>query len=334
MREFDRIRLAAWASRLPAGIHLRLASTRDPRSRELEAFAAALGAALPEVIVQRLSGDENPWPWLEAGDTGVRFGAVPGEHTLDLLLGLLAGDYAGARLPAARQALLEAVRAPAALTLFVAPGCPHCPQAMGTWTTLAARCPPLGLTVLDAALFPEAARAAGVAAVPALVLDATWRWTGAIPTDDVLGLLATRDASALSAAALEGIIKDGRAAEVARLMTAHGTIFSAFVELLTHAKWPVRLGAMVVVEELQELDAVLASRLAPALRGRFQGLGTAVQGDLLHVIGEVGGPDQADFVTAIASARGSKELREAARDAAARLAERHASLKPMGRSDP
>jgi glutaredoxin len=318
-------RLASWASRLPAGAHLRLAPTQDPRSGALEALAAALGAALPGLVVQRLSGAETLWPWLEAGATGVRFSARPEGPKLDLLLGLLAGDYAATPLSAGREARLAAVRAPATLTLFVAPGCPHCPRALETWVTLAARCPPLGLTVVDAALFPEAAREAGVAAVPTLVLDAAWRWTGAIPTDDVLGLLATRDPARLGAAALEGMIKDGRAAAVARLMADQGSIFPAFVDLLAHAQWPVRLGAMVAVEELQVLDAALAASLAPALCGRFQGLAAAIQGDLLYIIGEVGGPDQADFVTAVAAAPGSGELGEAAREAAARLKSRHGS---------
>lgn len=326
---FEPTQASFWAGRLPDGAVLHLVRTADPRSQALEAFAADLGAALPRLAVQRRRDEEAVWPWLEAGDTGVRLSLVPDGPKLDVLMGLLAGDDAARSLPAARQRRLEAVTAPAALSLYVAPGCPYCPRALAEWSSLAARCAPLRLAVLDAGLFPEAAREAGVAAVPTLRLDDAWRWSGDIPVDDVLELLGGRDPAALGAAALEGLIKDGRALDLGRLMAAHGRIFPAFVDLLTHAKWPVRLGAMVAAEELQERAPDLARRLAEDLRGRFDDLDAAAQGDALHVIGEVGGPEQLAFADRLAALHDTapSELQEAARDAATRLRARHPGAK-------
>ena len=114
------------------------------------------------------------------------------------------------------RALLEAMTLPATVRLFIAPGCPFCPQALSQWIALARSGSLLRLHIIDGALFPEVAQDANVQAVPTLIFDDHWRWSGRIPVGDVLEQLATRDPSRLSADALDGIIKEGRAEAVAR----------------------------------------------------------------------------------------------------------------------
>ena len=177
----------------------------------------------------------------------------------------------------------------------------------------------LRLHIIDGALFPEVAQDAKVQAVPTLILDDHWRWSGRIPVTDVLEQLATRDPSRLSADALDGIIKEGRAEAVARAMIEKATLFPGIIDLLVHDKWPARLGAMVVMETIAEADPPLAARVVPLLQARYDRLDDPARGDVLYVIGETGDHQAVPFLQKIAAHSTNPEIRQAASEALAAL---------------
>ena len=63
-------------------------------------------------------------------------------------------------------------------------------------------------------------------------------------------------------------------------------MFPSLIELLVHDQWPVRLGAMVTVEELAAVDADLAQALIDRVWDRFEAAGNPAKGDMLYLIGE------------------------------------------------
>jgi hypothetical protein len=105
-------------------------------------------------------------------------------------------------------------------------------------------------------------------------------------------------------------------------MQTHGAIFPAFVELLTHPQWPLRLGAMVAMEALVESDPTLAGTVVPLLMERFSALDEAAQGDALYVLGEAGDRETLALIQALPLDGAGDELRQAAREAAASIAAR------------
>ncbi len=307
------------ATDLPPGTRLQLTLTQHARSDAFQAFTHQLKTAVPAIAIQTdVTADPEP-PWIETGN-GIRFHALPeGDKLVSFIAALKPLDSTDAGLRPEHHELLTQMTLPAEIRLYIAPGCPFCPQALQEWVSLARASDKLRLQVIDGALFPETAREENIQAVPTLILDNHLRWSGRIPTNDVLEQLATRDPARLSADALDGIIKDGQAEQVARTMIENGNLFPAIIDLLCHSKWPVRLGAMVVMETIAATDPPLAAQVVTLIRQRYDHLDDPVRGDVLYIIGETGDHQAVPFLQDIVACSTNSEVRQAALEALATI---------------
>jgi hypothetical protein len=86
-------------------------------------------------------------------------------------------------------------------------------------------------------------------------------------------------------------------------------------DLLTHPKWPVRLGAMVVVETLGDQNPALARQVVGPLQKQFNTADPMAQGDILHIIGQAGDSPVIPWLESIGSTSENPEIKEAATDA-------------------
>ncbi len=177
----------------------------------------------------------------------------------------------------------------------------------------------LQLTIIDGSLFPETLQALGIRAVPAILLDDRFRWTGSIPLEEIIKAINTRDPVSLGAASLENILKEGGAGRLAVMMLESNQLIPAFYDVLTHNKWPIRLGAMVVMEEIAETNPDLAAEALSPLWGRFHQVSAQIQGDILHVFGEIGDPRAVLWLEAVLAGKFDPEVKEAAQDAIKRI---------------
>ena len=190
-----------------AALTCELVLTGDKRSRDLQAFTRELSQLWPALMVTTTRADGDHPPYMDLGD-GLRFQGVPEAKELAPFLDALAGLH---ETPLEEhRALLGRMQLGDELRLYVAAACPHCPRAVRQWAALARSGSHLRVRVVDGALFPEEARRDGVKAVPTLVVDTDWRWSGQIPVGDVLRQLVDRDPAKLSAEALEGLLKEGQ----------------------------------------------------------------------------------------------------------------------------
>jgi len=324
MKPEDRERLQQLAKNLPTDIRLHLTLTRHDLSERFQTYGRQLQDAVPGMdLVTAVENASEP-PWMETA-AGIRFHALPEGDKLDSLVNALRPpDGYDAALPAAQRAWLERMPLPAEIRLYIAPTCPFCPQVLQQWVALARTGRQLRLSVIDGALFPEKAREDKIQAVPTLVLGPHLRWSGRIPVNAVLEQLATRDPGRLSSEALDGLIKEGLADQVAQAMLTEGHLFPSLFDLLTHPKWPTRLGAMVVMETIAAADPELAAEAVPVLRQRYDRLEDPVKGDVLYILGEVGDQRLSPFLHDVAGASGNPEVRQAAREALASIQQRQA----------
>jgi len=299
------------------GTRVRLLETRDGRSAEMAEFCKRLAALVPQVALTREEGDGNEHPLILLPN-GVRYQGIPRGNEMSPFLQALAGQLPplSDRL---RTRLEAAVHAPAELDLFVTPQCTFCPGVVRRVMPLALASRRIRLTVVDAFQFPEIAKHRGVQAVPTLLLDGQFRWTGDVPLEEVVDLLSTRDPASMGPAALEMLLKEGAARHLARMMADRHRVFPALIELLCHEQWPVRLGAMVAIEELNALAPDLGREAIDTLWDRFESVSDAVKGDILFLCGEIGGPQIAASIRAVLRGGASEEVREAAEEALAKL---------------
>lgn len=123
---------------------------------------------------------------------------------------------------------------------------------------------------------------------PTVLLEDQFRWTGSIQIQEVVDMILNRNPSQISAASLKAMFEDGSAVAVANMMLDRGEIFPAFMDLLVHEKWPVRLAAMVVFETIAEENRKLAGQTIPFLWDCFSRAEDTVKGDILYLLGNAG----------------------------------------------
>jgi len=90
------------------------------------------------------------------------------------------------------------------------------------------------------------------------------------------------------------------------------TIFPAFYDLIIHDKWPVRLGAMVVMEEIADHNPALASQVIDFLWGRFH---QQPEGDILYLLGEIKDRRAVSWLKEVLGGEYNEEVKEAAEEA-------------------
>ncbi|MGQ9921707.1 MAG: thioredoxin family protein [Desulfobacca sp.] len=309
-------------SKIPGSLTLRLARNHRPESAALAAFVAAWQRLVPEVPVWPEDVPETAQPGFLIGEKW-RFHAVPTGSKLELFLEILqtvAGpppDLA----PSLRERWEKLPIAPE-LTIFVAPQCPFCPQMVRQLMPLSVANPAATVTLIDVSLFIEEARRQEIKAVPTVIVNDLYRLTGAFRLADLVDLAAKADPALLPTPILERMMQEGQAGVVGEMMLAQGQIFANFLPLIKHPEINIRLGAMVALETVGGARPELVAAILPALWQEVGGSDTAVQGDLIYLIGEWG---EGRWLQSLAAARqeaADPDVREALDEAVEKIRER------------
>jgi len=289
---------------------LELITTRDKRSRRFEEFTDYLERKQPDLKIHRNTGVDRDNPALLI-PPNIRLEALPTVKWETVFADLLRGnDQAFKTIET-----IESLNSPVHLKLYTTPSCPFCPGVISELLPLVYKQTLLNLTIIDGEMFPEKASIDQVKAAPTLILDDSVRWTGTVNMTEVLSIIRDRDPVILGADSLRTLIENGAAEELARMMVGSGKIFPAFLDLLTHEKWPLRLGAMVAFEYLMELNQDLGDEVVETLWTRFEKLDDSVKGDVVHLFGQSCSEKTISFLRIILNGSYSKSVLEAAEEA-------------------
>lgn len=300
---------------LSHGIIIGLVSSDGNTGKLFKEFCDELTRLVPGIQIKREEAAIQDPPRILLGDN-LRYQAVPTGYELQPFLdALTALDSDNLKLTDPVKSRLKKNKLPAKLTVFIAPQCAFCPQVVQRLITLPLTDDKLQLTIIDGSLFPEALQSHGIRAVPTILLDNEFRWTGLIPLEEIIDAITTRDPVSLGAASLENILKEGGAGRLAAMMLESKRLFPALYDVLTHDKWPTRLGAMVVMEEIAEANPDLAAEGLNPLWDRFQHVSAQIQGDILHVFGEIGDSRAVSWLRTVLAGKFDCEVKEAAKDA-------------------
>ena len=296
-------------------VRIGLLVTEHEKSGLIEKFCDELSQLVPSIRIEKEEGHPGEIPTIKIHD-GLWYQAIPAGTELAPFIKAI--KMLGSAIPRIDEDLkdrLASVDLPTSLIIYVAAQCKFCPEAVRHLLPLLTLNSNIRLTVIDAADFPELSEKENIQSVPTLILEGQFRWAGSIQISEIIDVMANRDVSMLGAASLEMLITQGQAGELAEMMLAKEQIFPAFYEVLTHPKWPVRLGAMVVMEALIEGNPDLATRMLKPLWDRFKTVDNRVKGDLLYVFGQMKQKDLAPKLQAIIDGSYDPEVQEAAQEA-------------------
>ncbi len=300
-------------------IQIKCLHNEHVQSGSIVQFCDHLSQQVPKIRIKKETGDPDEFPAIHIHD-GLFYQAVPSGTEIGPFieaLQMLASDTAHIDENIAPQ--LEAIDLPTHLVLYVAAQCSFCPQAVRQLLPLLVANRNIHLTVIDAMSFPELAEKDNLQSVPTLILEDQFRWTGTFQTTEIIEVMAKRDPSALGPLSLEMMLKEGKAGLLAEMMLEKAQIFPAFYDLLIHPKWPVRLGAMVVMEELIEKDLELARQTIEPLWQQFYKVDDRVKGDLLYILGQTGQEEIGPRLEKILNGDFEEDVKEAAQEALQKL---------------
>jgi len=300
-------------------IKISLADTGHPQSKMFQKFCDNLVQLVPKIRIAKEDGSPQQPPQILIGN-GLRYQALPGGLEMPPFIeALTALDSGPLQITESIKSRLKKNNLPATLTVFMAPQCTYCPQVISQLIPLSMLEAGVQLIVIDGTLFSDAAQTHKIQSVPTILLDEQFRWTGAVPIDEIIDAICTRNPALLGATSLESIVKDGQASHLAAMMLEAQEIFPAFYDLLIHDKWPIRLGAMVVIEEIAGKNPGKALEAIGPLWARFEGVSDQVKGDILYLFGEIGDRRVIPWLTEVSAGEFDVEVKEAAKEALEKL---------------
>jgi len=311
-----------WNSGLSVDIQISLIVTQDKRSREFIDFSENLTRLAPKIRIVREEGEAKEAPAIRIGHA-LRYHAIPlGTELEPFLEALSVLDKKVPGIPMSIQDHIEKIRLPAELRLYVSQQCPFCPVTARQIIPLPAANEFITLTIIDCTLFPEMAQSNRIQSVPTVLLDEQFRWTGSFRLEELVEIITNRDPAKLGTSSLKRMLKEGNAVQLAEMMLDKEKIFPAFHDLLIHKKWPVRLGAMVALEEIADRNPELAAQVIDPLWERFHHAEDQVKGDIIYILGESGDHKIAPRLEMILGGQYHSEVKEAAKEALEKIAER------------
>jgi glutaredoxin len=300
---------------LSRDITIHLVDSAHPSSPKFKKFCDSLTHLVPKIRISKDKDADTQSPQILVGK-GLRYQTVPtGQELQPFLEALVAFGSGSLNMDEAVKSRLKKDSLPVSLKVFIAPQCPYCPTAVRQLIPLPLASDKIQLIIIDGSLFPEEAQPLQIKAVPTILLDEQFRWTGSVPLQEIIDTINNRDPASLGARALENILKQGQAGHLAAMMLDVGKIFPAFYDLLIHPKWPVRLGAMVVMEEIAGRNRAMAAEVVNFLWDGFYRQPDQVKGDILYMFGEIGDRRTVTWLEEVLAEDYNEELKEAAREA-------------------
>jgi hypothetical protein len=299
-----------------AEIQIIVRVNNHPHSTYIEEFGNNLSHLVPSLTIKHeRTEDESELPALIIGSS-LYYHAVPLGKELEpflTALGMLADSEQRLLIDMTKR--LSGLTSAALFDVFILSQCPFCPHTVKAMIPLSFSSKMIRVSIFDAELFPEMASARGIQSVPATFLEQSFSWTGAVDINEIIRIVQDRDPTQLSTESLKKMLNEGLAWKVAEMMVNKEIIFPNFMELLTHNKWTVRLGAMTAVEELVFRDPKLALQLEKILWERFPDLEDPVKGDMLYILGETGNHETISKVHSVLEDNVSSDIQEACHEA-------------------
>lgn len=223
-------------------------------------------------------------------------GAHGSIHYLALPEGLEAAPFVDLLLELAREPAppheewaqsLARLEQPAGVLVFVSAACPHCAQAVRAAHQVALASPRVTSTIVDAQRFEGLAAQFQVKSVPLTLVDGELGTTGAVSPQVLAAKILGRGDAEHGMRVLVSQVETGRTSDsVRRVLEGDGA--SELAAAWLRSAMSLRMGLLLVVEEVLEADATaldgIVEELLPALDAEDAGL----RGDTADLLGQIG----------------------------------------------
>ncbi len=317
----EETQISKFCDGLSGAVTIRFCPSPDHRSDDLAEFYKKLTHITPKInIVVEENTSEN-LPAISIGPR-LRFVSMPsGSELAPFLDSLALLDPMNSSIDDSIKEHVRDIQVPVAIRIYVSPFCQFCPEVLRRLLPLPFAGEQIHLTVIDATQFSDIAEEDDVKSVPTIILDDRFRLTGNISMDELIDLIVNRDPAELRASTLERLLMEDGPSGLARMMLTRGKIFPAFYDLLLQENFSTRLGAIVALEEMVDINPEIASEVIDPLWKDYNTAHNSIKGDILYVMGILGPRKMLPALKQIAADEDDTDLKEAAREAIEKIEE-------------
>ena len=298
--------------------------TRSPLSDQFRKFTENLATLSDKLQLIYLSNEEDGPPAIEIRPN-LRYLALPGGPEFSPFLNSLSLYSEELTLLTSRSvSALEDFITPTQIKVMISPVCPHCPKVVGLVNQLALVNHYLEVDIIDITLFSNYVKSHDVRAVPTVLIDGQDRLVGEVTEELLVDRLVNIEPSAFHAETFKRIVKAGDAKKLAVMMVEDRDLYSGALELLADPDWSVRMGIMVVLEEVAERNPDLVQRAFPCLLDLLDHEEANLRGDAAYLLGGIGDASVLSHLEVLI-ADAASEVAEAAQEAMQQIRERQFS---------
>lgn len=180
------------------------------------------------------------------------------------------------------------------IKIVVMPGCIYCPNAVRNTVGFAFSNNGVKVSIIDGMMFKETIERFDIKSAPTTIINEKLFLSGVIPEDDLSEWVSKATRKRFSRDDLIKMIKDQNAYKLADMMIEDGTISKEFLSVLWDDKWPLRLGAMVVLEDIYEKKPALIKTVIKDIERHLFDNDLRNRCDAAFLIGNIGGKDSID----------------------------------------
>lgn len=295
-------------------------SVGDEISDSIENTLVLIVESASCIVLEKKKDTDQHEPFIRIRDN-IRLKARPAQKIFHLFVDIIDASLNPDRYIKGFDA--QDITAPVYLKVYISPFCPYCPTVVKEMVKLALSSKQIQLEIIDGTLFTGKAMQDGIMAAPTVICDCKHRWSGIVSAREILDVICRRKPEDLSQETLKAMVEAGNAMDLAQMMIKENKVFPAFYGLLTHDKWPVRLGAMVTVETIHESSPPLIENIMETLWGRYPEVSDTVKGDIIYLAGEVANESYKKKLDALLHENLSDDLHESVMESIKSLQKRH-----------
>jgi hypothetical protein len=295
--------------------------TRNSLSTQFRTFIEELASVSEQLQPLYLTHSEDGPPTIEI-QPNLRYMALPNDREMvPFLQSLLSRSTREISLTPRSLSAFETFITPTRFEVLMSPACPHCPTVVGLVNQVALASTYVEATIIDVTLFAEYGQKYGIKAVPTVVIDEQDKLVGTISEELLVDRLANSDPSSFHPDSFRKIVKEGDAERLAGMMVADGDLYSGSLELLADPDWSVRMGMMVVLEEVAERSPDLVRRAYPYILDFLEHEDDNQRGDTAYLLGLIGDASVMDRLEVLLN-DANPQVAEVAFEAVQRIRER------------
>jgi thiol-disulfide isomerase/thioredoxin len=192
----------------------------------------------------------------------------------------------------------------AEIKVFVSPFCPHCAKVIENVNSLAVENPNVKVEIIDVSVYPELAEKYGITSAPTTIINDSVRLIGYISKEEVVKWIEKAEDKKEYFVKL---IKDGRLDELLDSIKDENNL-GVVVDLLAYNDFMVRLGAMVVLEEVFKSNPSIVKAVKDKIRKLLKHDDKRIVQDVAMLLGVIGDEEDIEFLKDLVKAGGEVKL--------------------------